>query len=82
MEGCDNYALPHQENQTFTYLDVLRCYGQVMVLAYTDCSTLDSASSLNGSISLYSLTTIRLSDGRHRQEQHNGFRKSSNRRQD
>jgi hypothetical protein len=27
-------------------------------------------------------STIRLSDGRHRQEQYNGFRKSSNRRQD
>jgi hypothetical protein len=29
-----------------------------------------------------SITTIRLSDGRHRQEQHNGIRKSNNRRQD
>jgi hypothetical protein len=29
-----------------------------------------------------SITTIRLSDGRHRQEQYNGFRKSNHRRQD
>jgi hypothetical protein len=31
---------------------------------------------------LYLGETIRLVDSRHRQEQHNGFRKSSNRRQD
>jgi hypothetical protein len=43
---------------------------------------MSSIGSFAGAVVTVTGLTIRLSDGRHRQEQHNGFRKSNIRRQD